>query len=212
MSEDIKRLLKCDFRYTMQNMKQIVISIVGLLLWFAFLFEKVVDVYLLLIMFMGIIMITLSIADWQYRNSLYVSMGVRRKNLHKVIMIRGIMLSMIGLVLEVILASIFYTRGLNIEILLISLGFFLICHGYGQFTGTLVYQKKKIGTVLQFMGIMAVSGCSGFFAVVSMEENLPVIATMVQIPHVIIVMVLAVMMWSFGMYCVHKQMKNFAVL
>lgn len=211
MSDETKRLLKCDFEYSMQNVGLIVMAVVALTLWFFVRYGEIVDMFLLLFMFIGIIMITISVSDWQFRNGLYLSMGVSRKNVYKVIVCRGIFLSLIILLIEAVIGVIFYPDKYNIMFLVVSLGFFLICHGFGQFVGTLMYQKNKLGSVLYCIGIMVVSGICSIFIVSSSDLKLPNISEVIHIKHVVGVLVLAVIVWGFGMYRVYKQMKNFAI-
>lgn len=211
MSDETKRLLKCEFRYCMQSVRQIAIVIVVLTVWFRFMYGEIVDMFLLLLMFIGIILVTESVSDWQLRNSLYVSMGVSRKNVYRAIVGRGIFLGIIALFIEAIIGILFYPDKYNLKLLFVSLGFFLICHGFGQFVGTLMYQKNKIGSVLSIIGVMAVSGVCTLFIIVSSDLDLPNIAEVIRMSHVAIVAVLAACIWGFGMYRVHKQMKDFAV-
>lgn len=215
MSKEMKSLLKYDMGKTAQGLLVIVPCIIGLLLWFWLLFGEFVNPFLLLLLYANMMILNYSIADWQRQIGSYVSMGMTRKNIFGVMLVRALGMFAISIALEILLGSLFYSQLGFGRLVLVSAFLLIFCWGFGQFSGVLVYQRKKLGTVLQILGFMLVGGMLGFGCVAGMEssaqELLALVVEIMSVPLLCTIGIVAVIVGILGFCVARKQIKSFQV-
>lgn len=156
MSEETKRLLKCDLRYVFKDALVFVLIMAGLQLWCYLLYDKVANMVLLVSFITSLILLSIRAKDWQVQIRMYVSSGMSRKVIFQVLNIRNAILFLAGMLIEVVMCFVSWNGFIffRIEFFVISGAFLLFIWGFGEIMGVLVYQRKKLGLVLMVIGYL----------------------------------------------------------
>lgn len=212
MNEGMKRLLKCDSRCLLKDLCSMAQVMILLILWFWFIYGKVMNIMFALVAFMGLQMINSGVKDWQNQIRTYIGMGITRKTTFQVLVIRGLLQSVLGVLLEMLISAVFYREYLKAEILLVSLFLFLFCNGWGQLSGT-VAVCWKYGRAVQIIGFMIVGALIGFGCMMAMYKNvLDEIAKWLNTPIVIGLGAVCGIVWIVGTVLANQQLKKFTVV
>lgn len=215
MSEEMKGLLKYDTGKTARGFLMIVPCVIGLLLWFWLLLGEFVNPFLLLLLYANMMILNWSMADWQREIGSYISMGMTRKNIFRVMLVRALELFVVSIALELLLGSLYYPQTGFGKLVLVSAFLLIFCWGFGQFSGVLVYQRKKLGTVLQILGFMVVGGMLGFGCVLGMESSeqklLTLVLEIMSVPLLCTIGIVAVIVGILGFCVAGKQIKSYQV-
>lgn len=161
MSEETKRLLKYDLLCAVKDILIFALIVVGLRLWCYFMYKTVANEALLAAFVIGMSIIVWGVKDWQTQIRLYVSSGMTRKGIFKVLLTRYAMSVLAGLVIEAAIVFIGYPE-LGMKFLVLSVFFLLFLWGFGEIAGVLAYQGKKLGMIFMIIGyMMAGMICAG---------------------------------------------------
>lgn len=163
MSEETKRLLKCDLIYVFKDIWVFALVLAGLWLWCYLLYDTSANAVLLVNFITGVMLLSENVRDWQVQIRMYVSTSMSRKVIFRVLNIRNAILLLMGLFIETVIAFAAYPA-FGSKFLVVSGAFLLFIWGFGEIAGVLVYQRKKLGQVLMCIGyILVMSPCMGSF-------------------------------------------------
>ena len=161
MSEETKRLLKYDLLCAVKDILVFVLIMLALQLWFHFMYKAVANVAFLAAFVIGMPIIVWGLKDWQTQIRLYVSSGMTRKGIFKVLLMRYVIIILAGFMIEAAIVFIGYPE-LGIKFPVLSVFFMLFLWGFGEIAGVLAYQGKKLGQVFMIIGYMMVGMiCAG---------------------------------------------------
>ncbi len=211
MNEGMKRLLKCDSGCLLKNLGTMAEVGILLVVWFWIIYGKVLNVMFAVTSFMGLLMISDGVRDWQNQIRVYIGMGITRKTTFAVLVIRGLLEVFLGLLLNVLISAAFYREYLKGEVLIGGLLLLLFCNGWGQLSGT-VGVCWKYGKVVQVIGLMIVGAVFGGGCMFAVYEN--VLDEMVKWlnPAILTGMgVVCCMMWAAGIITAYRQLKKYTV-
>lgn len=155
MSEETKRLLKYDLLCSVKDILVFVLIVLGLQLWCYFVYKTVTNAAFLAAFVIGMPIILWGAKDWQTQIRLYVSSGMTRKGIFKVLLMRYVLTVLAGLMIEAAVVFTSYPE-LGIKFLVLSVFFLLFLWGYGEIAGVLAYQGKKLGQIFMIIGYMMV--------------------------------------------------------
>lgn len=92
MSEETKRLLKYDLLCAFKDIWIFVLIALVLQLWCYYMYNKVANMVLLADFAIGMPLFSWGIKDWQIQIRLYVSTGLTRKGIFRVLLMRNMLL------------------------------------------------------------------------------------------------------------------------
>jgi len=173
MNEGMKRLLRCDMIRALKVVQSVIYMLGGMTVIFWVLYGNVPNLMFGVVFCFSISILSYEITDWQSGIGMYISMGITRKNTFCVKMIRGIFLIVLGLLLESVVGSIGYPEYVTLKILLGSLFILIFSQGWGQLSGAIYCEHKKIATVLQLIGWLFSGGAAGagFMLTLNKEDD-----------------------------------------
>lgn len=155
MSEETKRLFKYDLLCAVKDIWIFVLIVLGLQLWCYFMYKTVANAAFSAAFVIGMPIIIWGIKDWQTQIRLYVSSGMTRKRIFKVLVMRYVIILLAGLMAEAVVVFTSYPE-LGMKFLVLSGFFLLFLWGFGEIAGVLAYQGKKLGQIFMIIGYMMV--------------------------------------------------------
>ncbi len=161
MNEGMKRLLRCDMIRTLKSFQSALFMLGGMTVIFLFLYGDVPNLMFGVMFCFSITILSYEIVDWQSGIGMYISMGVTRKNVFRVKLIRSVFFAVFGLLLEFVIGSIGYPEYITPKILLGSLFILVFSQGWGQLAGAIYCEHKTISVVLQLIGWLFSGGLAG---------------------------------------------------
>lgn len=211
MSEETKRLLKYDLLCAVKDILIFVLIILALQLWCHFMYKTVANVAFLAAFVIGMPIIVWGAKDWQTQIRLYVSSGMTRKGIFKVLLVRYVMTILAGLMIEAAVVFIGYPE-LGIKFLVLSVFFLLFLWGFGEVAGVLAYQGKKLGQIFMIIGYMMVGMiCAGSVLTENQMDFWCSLLDELTVVNVLVMGIVAVAVLAGGIFLAKKQVGKYMV-
>lgn len=211
MKEGTKRLLKCDLLFVFKDIWVWLLVVIGLQIWFYFLYNAVANAALLLNFVTGVCLLSTSVKDWQSQIRVYVSAGMSRKGIFQVLLIRNAALVLTGLLIEAVIVFAFYP-GLGVKFLVLSGFFLLFVWGFRETAGVMVYQRKKLGKFLLVIGyILTIIPCTFSFFSEGQDNFWRVLLNEISVTAVFVMGALAVAVLVGSICFARKHMGKYMV-
>ncbi len=211
MSKETKRLLKYDLLCALKDIWIFVLIVLGLQLWCYFMYKAVANAAFLVTFVIGMPIIVWGIKDWQTQIRLYVSSGMTRKGIFKVLLMRYVIIVLAGLIIETVVVITSYPE-LGMKLLVLSGFFLLFLWGFGEIAGVLAYQGKKLGQVLMLIGYMMVGMISaGSVLTENQMEFWCVLLDEITVVNILIIGTAAAAVLAGGIFLAKKQIGKYMV-
>lgn len=211
MSEETKRLLKYDLLCALKDILIFVLIVLGVQLWCHYMYKRMANMVFLADFAIGMPLFAWGGKDWLVQIRLYVSTGITRKRIFRVLIMRKLLVILAGIFIEAAMIFINYPE-IGIKFMAVSGFFLLFVWGFGDIAGVLVYQRKKLGQIFLIIGYMMIGMLSagsffsenqvGFWVVFLAEITPETIA---------VIGVLAVAVFAGGICFAKKQIRNYMV-
>lgn len=211
MSEETKRLLKYDLISALRDLWIFILIVLGLEAWCYFMYKTVPNVAILTAFVTGIVMMAWGAKDWQTQIRMYVSAGMTRKRIFRVLLTRNTAMILAGIIIEAALVFGCYPE-LGGKFLALSAFYQLFIWGFGMITGVIVYRQKKLGTVFMIIGFF-LSGMisTGSILVESQEDFWGALLAEVPMAGLAAVGIMAAAMLAGGIILAKKQIQTYMV-
>lgn len=170
MSEETKRLLKYDLISAFKDLWIFILIVLGLEAWCYFMYKTVPNIAILTAFVTGIVMMAWGSKDWQTQIRMYVSAGMTRKRIFRVLLTRNTAMFLAAIIIETALVFGCYP-GLGRKFLALSAFYQLFIWGFGMITGVMVYRQKKLGTVFMIIGLLLAGTVSAGSILTERQED-----------------------------------------
>lgn len=212
MSEETKRLLKYDLLCAFKDICVFVLIMMGLQVWCYFMYQVEANTVLLVVYVIGTIMIVWGSKDWQVQIRLYVSAGMTRKRIFRVLLIRSGAAVLAGFFIEAVIVFIRYPW-LGIKFLALSVFLQIFLWGFGEIAGVLAYQRKKLGQIFMIIGFMTagILSMGGLFIMENQEDFWSVLLAELSPVSVSAAGVAAAAMLAAGIGLAKRQIEKYMV-
>lgn len=211
MREETKRLLKYDLLSAFLDLRIFILIVLALEAWCYFAYKMVPNIAILIAFVTGIVMMTWGSKDWQTQIRMYVSAGMTRKRIFRVLLTRNMAVILAGLVIEAVLIFCCYPE-LGEKFLVLSAFYQLFIWGFGMITGVMVYRQKKLGTVFMIIGFFLAGMVSAGSILVESQEGFWV-TLLVEVPmaELAAVGIMAAAVLAGGIILAKKQIQTYMV-
>lgn len=211
MSEETKRLLKYDLLCAFKDISVFVLIVLALQLWCYFMYKTVANAAFLVTFVIGMPIVVWGAKDWLTQIRLYVSSGMTRKRIFKVLLLRYVMTVLTGIMIETAIVFIGYPE-LGMKFLALSVFFLLFLWGFGEIAGVLTYQGKKLGQIFMIIGYMMIGMISaGSILTVNQMEFWCSLLDELTVVSVLIMGTVAAAVLAGGIFLVKKQIRKYMV-
>lgn len=215
MSEETKRLLKCDLHFMLKEIRWAGVIVIGLWLWIYFLLNVAGNMMLMVSFVAAIWLLSMNVRDWRFQIRMYVNASMRRKAIFQVLLIRNAVFFLIIMLIESVLFLAFYSgvyAGVGIRFWFISVFSLLLVWGLGEIAGVLVYQRKKLGQILMIIDyLLAMIPCMFGFISKDVEDFWIVLLDGIPVTAVAAGGVVSVAVLAGGIWFAGKHMDAYMV-
>ncbi len=212
MNGDLKRLIKYDL-FVLQRVLAAIVGVSALLWgWFYLLLGNSINVMFLFMATICMVILNLSVMDWQNGANHYISMSISRKNVFAAMIYRFAAIVVEGLIISIPLAFLSGIQYFQPNIIVFYIGTMLLNWGWAQFAGMLVYHKKVIGTIMHVIGLVGFGMVTGMLCVLGKEGDYYSKAVeWIHMEYALILLAVAILVSIGAFFTAKRQIANFAV-